>query len=747
MRKLLVAVVVVGALLAPAATPVPAAAATPLRVGVVDSTTTYINLAQQGWYEGRPPGTVAFLQASGYDVVVLDDADLANRATLDGLDVLFLPMTRVIDEAAANTITSWVADGGGLVAAFIGPRMFPRAGCRWTGPAHPRVTPDWQAYWSCQGSSDGGFSFWFREMNSNVWEWGPMSVMYGTRLVNDPTPRSFAVLDEGTHPIVANTMANLGISSIRFDRGDGAGAEFVSRFNSLTTSLLRFSIAPGTGSVEGVNVDGFDGYTAAQAGRYGKGRFVYFDFNVLDFLPQVNGGLAAQVHEGRTEGEIAAELLRQTVDWVAAPSVEAPPAPVARTWGEVDVWQGAIYVAQFVEAVGTHAVHGVGHVRILDPSGRVVFRTETVPVGLYPGQGPLRYSSSYLTSKLQDGTYTVEVDFVFTYPAYDEIHLERAEVVRGQGTGIRTQVGTASALPPRLSGADRFATAAAVSADRFAPGVPVVYVATGNGFPDALAGVPAAIHDGGPILLTRAGSLPAATRQDLARLSPGRIVVLGGTGAVSDAVAAELAGYTDGPVTRIAGADRYATAAAVSQATFPDGAAIVYLATGENYPDALAGGPVAGLAGGPILLTTPDRVPGATRREILRLRPQEVVILGGEGAVSAAVADTVAGWVPQVSRIAGSDRYATAVQVSRSRFGAGVPVVYVATATDFPDALAGGVAAGLGGGPVLLVNAAGVPPSTAGELRRLQPGRIVILGGEGAVSTAVAAQLAGYVAP
>jgi len=45
------------------------------------------------------------------------------------------------------------------------------------------------------------------------------------------------------------------------------------------------------------------------------------------------------------------------------------------------------------------------------------------------------------------------------------------------------------------------------------------------------------------------------------------------------------------------------------------------------------------------------------------------------------------------------------------------------------------------------VNAAGVPPSTAGELRRLQPGRIVILGGEGAVSTAVAAQLAGYVAP
>jgi spore germination protein YaaH len=92
----------------------------------------------------------------------------------------------------------------------------------------------------------------------------------------------------------------------------------------------------------------------------------------------------------------------------------------------------------------------------------------------------------------------------------------------------------------RLAGPDRYETAAAISANTFAPGVPVAYVATGLNFPDALAGAAAAGYVGGPLLLVKPDSIPAATAAELARLQPARIVVLGSAGVVSDGVAAAL---------------------------------------------------------------------------------------------------------------------------------------------------------------------------------------------------------------
>jgi putative cell wall-binding protein len=95
----------------------------------------------------------------------------------------------------------------------------------------------------------------------------------------------------------------------------------------------------------------------------------------------------------------------------------------------------------------------------------------------------------------------------------------------------------------RLGGADRYATAAAISKATFAAGVPVVYIATGQNFPDALAGAAAAGYKGGPLLLVLTDSLPASTAAELARLKPARIVVLGSTSVVSGAMllAAEAA--------------------------------------------------------------------------------------------------------------------------------------------------------------------------------------------------------------
>jgi spore germination protein YaaH len=98
-----------------------------------------------------------------------------------------------------------------------------------------------------------------------------------------------------------------------------------------------------------------------------------------------------------------------------------------------------------------------------------------------------------------------------------------------------------------------------------------------------------------------------------------------------------------------------------------------------------------------------------------------------------------------VSRLAGADRYATAVEISKANFSPGVPVVYVANGLNFPDALAGAAVAGGKGAPMLLVPRDTVPASVAAELTRLKPAAIVVLGGTGMVldTTMWAARAAG----
>ena len=300
-------------------------------------------------------------------------------------------------------------------------------------------------------------------------------------------------------------------------------------------------------------------------------------------------------------------------------------------------------------------------------------------------------------------------------------------------------VGTAT----RVAGPDRYATAAAVSRTHFSPGAPVAYVATGQNFPDALAGGPVAGVHGGPVLLTEPGSLPQATRDELVRLRPARIVVLGGTGAVSAGVAQQLQAYTSTPVQRLEGADRYETAAAVIRNAFAPGVAAAFVATGATFPDALSAGPAAIKARGPVLLTRGDVLPVATRDELVRLAPSTIYLLGGTGAVSEAVRVAIAQATGRpVVRIAGADRFATAVAVSSTFFEL-PPLVYLAIHANFPDALAAVPAAGRAGSPLLLVRGGSIPSVVAWELLRLHPPRVFIAGGTGVISDSVVSQLHG----
>src|SRR5690606_9882139 len=148
----------------------------------------------------------------------------------------------------------------------------------------------------------------------------------------------------------------------------------------------------------------------------------------------------------------------------------------------------------------------------------------------------------------------------------------------------QTVVADFAAGTTRLGGADRYATAIAVS-QKYQANVPVVFVATGTAFPDALAATAAAPRLGGPLLRTATGYLPDAVADEIERLNPANIYIVGGTGAVSAAVQAELSGIAT--TTRLGGGTRYDTALAIVNVAF-ESADTAIIATGSGFADALA---------------------------------------------------------------------------------------------------------------------------------------------------------------
>jgi putative cell wall-binding protein len=204
-----------------------------------------------------------------------------------------------------------------------------------------------------------------------------------------------------------------------------------------------------------------------------------------------------------------------------------------------------------------------------------------------------------------------------------------------------------------------------------------------------------------------------------------------------------------GVMTRIAGVDRFETAVRLSEARFeePPGDLTVYVTSGTSLVDALMAGPlVAGQDTAGMLPVGRDAIPAVVAGELRRLRPSSIVVIGGRAVVSDDVAQQLGGYAPAVTRIAGADRFETAVRLSEARFEEppGDLTMYVTSGTSLVDALmAGPLVAGQDTAGMLPVGRDAIPAVVAGELRRLRPSSIVVIGGPAVVSDAVAGQLPG----
>ncbi|MBA4248582.1 MAG: hypothetical protein C0444_09870 [Microbacterium sp.] len=297
-------------------------------------------------------------------------------------------------------------------------------------------------------------------------------------------------------------------------------------------------------------------------------------------------------------------------------------------------------------------------------------------------------------------------------------------------------------FPARLAGNNRYETSVAISSV-FDPNVPVVYLATGTNYPDALSAASAAAVQGGPLLLTTPTSLPTVVRDELVRLNPALVVIAGRTGVVSaDVEAAVQLALPSATVRRDAGANRYATSRIIAERAFAeDTTTTAYIATGANFPDALSASAAAGAAGVPVILVngTGPGIDSETQDLLTTLGVTDVVIAGGTGVVTTTMESSLKAILGEsnVVRLSGANRYETSVAINGDAFTS-ADTVFLATGLGFADALAGAALAGNAGAPLYVVPPTCVPPAVLTDLSALGTRFVVLLGGTGVLSTSVA---------
>lgn len=215
--------------------------------------------------------------------------------------------------------------------------------------------------------------------------------------------------------------------------------------------------------------------------------------------------------------------------------------------------------------------------------------------------------------------------------------------------------------------------------------------------------------------------------------------------------------------TRLQGNDRIDTALQQAQEGWPQGSTSVILARADDFPDALAGVPLAARLQSPILLTSSQELDPRVLVTLKKLHPQTIYLLGGEGALGTKITTALqnGGWGKEnLIRISGKSRYGTASSLALATVTTSlpaitkegnisietipqgtalqsVPAVAIATGENFPDALGIASIAGAKKMPILLTSAKELPTETLETLKRLNPAKVYLIGGEGSISLQV----------
>lgn len=268
----------------------------------------------------------------------------------------------------------------------------------------------------------------------------------------------------------------------------------------------------------------------------------------------------------------------------------------------------------------------------------------------------------------------------------------------------------------RISGDSRYETAIEISTKGWSSATTVI-IASGENFPDALAGAPLAKKLNAPILLVKPTSVDSKVLEEIKRLGATKAIILGGT--ISANVESILEKNLSS-VDRIAGKSRYETSEKIAELV---GGSTAVVVNGSSFADSLAIASYAAQKGMPILLTSTTEVK-------FEKKHANYIVIGGEKAISKSVLTQL-----NATRISGSDRYETAKAIVDKFYPATGTTPLVASGVSYPDALSGSVLAAKQGLPVLLVGKDVLPTATKEIIVEKKVASLKVVGGENAVST------------
>lgn len=197
----------------------------------------------------------------------------------------------------------------------------------------------------------------------------------------------------------------------------------------------------------------------------------------------------------------------------------------------------------------------------------------------------------------------------------------------------------------RIGGVNRYDTSLLIAQKlAAAKNTPVVFVSGAN-FPDALSISSIASNKGWPILLVGSDQLSPGIKDFVANDQPSQVYIVGGTGVISDDVKSQVqALVSNTTINRLAGQNRLDTNALIIQ-NFVPSPTCIYLATGYNFADALAGSVLAAKTGDPIVLIDPNSItlPKNTADYLSSISKSNVSVisLGGTSVVSDSLVNEV----------------------------------------------------------------------------------------------------------
>jgi putative cell wall-binding protein len=189
-------------------------------------------------------------------------------------------------------------------------------------------------------------------------------------------------------------------------------------------------------------------------------------------------------------------------------------------------------------------------------------------------------------------------------------------------------------------------------------------------------------------------------------------------------------------VFRFSGKDRFEVAVNISKKGWPNSSPTVVLANYLAYADALAATPLAYQKDAPILLSHPNKLTLATKKEIERLQPTEVLLIGGKHSLQdQIIVELKQLGIKNVRRIDGKDRFEVAQHISYELVPAKKAVI--AYGLNYPDALAIAPYAARNGYPILLTRTSVIPKNTKEVLQKKGIKSTIVVGGEGSVGKSV----------